>query len=386
MRARKVVWMGDAKWMRLALALAEAALGQTSPNPVVGAVVVKDGEAVGMGAHLRAGEPHAEVHALRMAGEKAAGAVLYVTLEPCNHYGKTPPCTEQIIAAGIRKVVAACVDPNPLVQGSGIARLREAGIEVVTGVCEEEARHLNRYFFKWSATGRPYVTVKTAATLDGKLAASTGDSRWVTGEESRRRVHRLRRQHDAIMVGINTVLHDDPQLTIRWGEERGRPPLRVVVDSRLRLPLDCRLARDGEAPTLVYTTGAAPLEKVETLRRLGVDVIVLGGETGVVGAAGRVDLAEVMGDLGRRGVTSVLVEGGGTLNFSLLARRLVDEVVAFIAPKIVGGAAAPTAFDGGGFARMADAIALADIRVEQVGDDVCLTGRPVYHEAHGGGT
>lgn len=392
---RKVVRMRDAEWMNLALELAKAALGQTSPNPVVGAVVVRDGEVVGLGAHLRAGEPHAEVHALNMAGEKAAGAVLYVTLEPCNHYGKTPPCTEQIIAAGIRKVVVACADSHPLVQGAGIARLKQAGIEVVTGVCEAEARHLNRYFFKWAATGRPFVTVKTAATLDGKLAAYTGDSRWITGEESRRRVHRLRRQHDAVMVGINTVLRDDPQLTVRWDEEKGRPPVRVVIDSRLRLPLDCRLVRDGQAPTLVYTTAQAPGEKQEALRRHGVDVVVVpvassapSGETGAgeqrdgrpsaADAAQWVDVAAVMDDLGRRGVTSVLVEGGGTLNFSLLAQQLVDEVVAFIAPKLVGGARAPTPFDGPGFPLMAGAVPLANVRVELVGEDVCLTGAPVY--------
>lgn len=386
--------MDDVRWMRLALELAEAALGQTSPNPVVGAVVVKDGEVVGLGAHMRAGEPHAEVHALKMAGERAVGATLYVTLEPCNHYGKTPPCTEQIIAAGIHKVVVACTDSHPLVQGAGIARLKEAGIEVMTGVCEAEARHLNRYFFKRAATGRPFVTVKTAATLDGKLAAHTGDSRWVTGEAARRRVHRLRRQHDAIMVGINTVLHDDPELTVRWGEEKARPPLRVVIDSRLRLPMDCKLVRDGKAPTLVYTTVRAPLERREALRRNGVEVVVLPGETAGRPAPGqasegdavqaqRVDLAAALDDLGRRGVLSVLVEGGGTLNFSLLEERLVDEVVAFIAPKIVGGAAAPTAFGGSGFPRMAEAVPLTDVRVEQVGDDLCLTGRPVYRSCVG---
>lgn len=366
--------MRDARWMRVALELAKAALGQTSPNPAVGAVVVRDGEVVGLGTHLRAGEPHAEVHALRMAGEKARGAVLYVTLEPCSHYGKTPPCTEQIIAAGIRKVVIACTDPNPRVQGTGIARLKQAGLEVVTGVCEAETRHLNRYFFKWVATGRPFVTVKTAATLDGKLAAYTGDSRWVTGEEARRQVHRLRRQHDAVMVGIHTVLHDDPQLTVRWDEGKSRPPLRVVLDSRLRLPLEARLVQDREAPTIVYTTAQAPPAKQEALRRCGVEVVV------VPVHEGHVDGAAVLDDLGRRGVTAVLVEGGGTLNFSLLARQLVDEVVMFIAPKLIGGAGAPTPFDGTGFPRMGDAIPLAHVQVEQVGEDLCITGTPMYKE------
>lgn len=373
--------MQDAEWMKLALQLAAAALGQTSPNPVVGAVVVRDGELVGMGAHLRAGEPHAEVHALRMAGEKAAGAVLYVTLEPCNHHGKTPPCTEQIIAAGIRKVVVGCRDPHPLVQGSGIARLRSAGLEVVVGVCEEEARRLNRFFFKWAETGRPFVTVKTAATLDGKLAAYTGDSRWVTGEAARRQVHRMRREHDAVMVGINTVLQDDPQLTVRLGQGN-KQPLRVVVDSQLRLPLDCRLVRDGEAPTLIFTTAGSPEEKRARLQELGVEVAVVPAAPSPDGKSGepamRVDLAAAMRELGKRGVTSVLAEGGGTLNFALLERRLVDQVVAFIAPKLIGGRQAPTPFDGTGWPEMAAAVRLVDVRMEQVGEDYCLIGTPVY--------
>ncbi len=376
--------MRDAEWMRLALQLAAAALGQTSPNPVVGAVVVRDGELVGMGAHLRAGEPHAEVHALRMAGEKAAGAVLYVTLEPCNHYGKTPPCTEQIIAAGIRKVVVACRDPHPLVQGSGIERLESAGLEVVVGVCEEEARRLNRFFFKWAETGQPFVTVKTAATLDGKLAAHTGDSRWVTGEAARRQVHRMRKEHDAVMVGVNTVLQDDPRLTVRLGHGN-RQPLRVVVDSLLRVPLDCRLVRDGEAPTLIFTTDGSPEEKRAQLRERGVEVVVVpavsssvapGSEVGKAGI--RVDLGAVMKELGRRGVTSVLVEGGGTLNFALLERHLVDQVVAFVAPKLIGGRGAPTPFDGPGWPAMADAVHLVDVHMEQVGEDFCLIGTPSY--------
>jgi diaminohydroxyphosphoribosylaminopyrimidine deaminase/5-amino-6-(5-phosphoribosylamino)uracil reductase len=373
--------MQDAEWMRFALQLAAAALGQTSPNPVVGAVVVRDGELVGMGAHLRAGEPHAEVHALRMAGEKAAGAVLYVTLEPCNHYGKTPPCTEQIIAAGIRKVVVACRDPNPLVQGSGIARLKSAGLGVVVGVCEEEARRLNRFFFKWAETGRPFVTVKTAATLDGKLAAYTGDSRWVTGEAARRQVHRMRREHDAVMVGINTVLQDDPQLTVRF-DQGNKQPLRVVVDSQLRLPLDCRLVRDGQAPTLIFTTAGSPEEKRARLQELGVEVAVVPAVPSPDGKSGepsmRVDLAAAMKELGKRGVTSVLAEGGGTLNFALLERRLVDQVVAFIAPKLIGGRQAPTPFDGTGWPEMAAAVRLMDVRMEQVGEDFCLIGTPVY--------
>lgn len=360
----------DNEWMGLALRLAEATLGQTSPNPAVGAVVVHQGQVLGIGAHLRAGEAHAEVHALDMAGDRARGATLYVTLEPCSHHGRTPPCTERILASGVTKVVVATSDPNPRVAGRGIRQLREAGLEVVTGVREAEAARLNRFFFKWVRSGLPYVTVKTASTLDGKIATATGDSRWVTGEAARERVHLMRHQHDAILVGSGTALADDPQLTTRL-PGGGRNPLRIIADSRLRLPLSARVFRDGQAPTLVLTTPLAPTAKVRELEQIGVEVWVLES------ADGRVPLREALRRLASRGVVSVLAEGGGQLNFSLLQERLVDEVVAFIAPKIIGGAG-PTSYQGSGWEKMADALHLREVQVEQIGEDWCLRGVPEY--------
>ena len=244
------------QWMRFALRLAETGRGQTSPNPMVGAVVVKEGNLLGFGAHLRAGTPHAEVHALNMAGPEAKGATLYVTLEPCNHYGRTPPCTERIIGEGIRRVVVAMEDPEPFVSGRGIERLRQAGIEVVTGVLEDEARRLNEAYVHHRLHGRPFVTLKTAATLDGKIATRTGDSRWVTGEEARRHVHRLRREHDAVLVAIGTVLADRPRLTVRL-PEGGRNPLRVVLDSRPAHPAGHAGDRRVGSPHLGFLHRAA---------------------------------------------------------------------------------------------------------------------------------
>lgn len=366
------------EWMRFALRLAGAARGQTAPNPMVGAVVVKEGRLLGFGAHLRAGTPHAEVHALNMAGPEAKGATLYVTLEPCNHHGRTPPCTERIIAEGIRCVVVGMADPEPLVSGKGIERLRQAGIEVITGVLEDEAGKLNEAYVHHRLHGRPFVTMKTAATLDGKIATRTGDSRWVTGAEARRYVHRLRREHDAVMVAIGTVLADRPRLTVRL-PEGGRNPLRVVVDSRLRIPLDTPVTDVSEAPTWVFCTEQRDRDKERRLRELGVEVIV-------AGEGPRVDLREVFDTLGERGILSVLAEGGGELNAALLEGRWVQKTVAFIAPKWAGGCDAPSAVGGDGVERMADAIALRDVTVERFGEDVCITGYPVYPEKRGAET
>ncbi len=376
----KLSLKGDAinlheQWMRFALRLAETGRGQTSPNPMVGAVVVKEGNLLGFGAHLRAGTPHAEVHALNMAGPEAKGATLYVTLEPCNHYGRTPPCTERIIGEGIRRVVVAMEDPEPFVSGRGIERLRQAGIEVVTGVLEDEARRLNEAYVHHRLHGRPFVTLKTAATLDGKIATRTGDSRWVTGEEARRHVHRLRREHDAVLVAIGTVLADRPRLTVRL-PEGGRNPLRVVLDSRLRIPLDTPVTDVSEAPTWVFCTERRDRDKEKRLRERGVEVIV-------AGEGPRVDLGAVFDVLGKRGILSVLAEGGGELNAALLEGRWVQKAVAFVAPKWAGGRDAPSAVGGVGVGKMADAIALRDVSGERFGEDVCITGYPVYPEDRG---
>jgi diaminohydroxyphosphoribosylaminopyrimidine deaminase/5-amino-6-(5-phosphoribosylamino)uracil reductase len=322
----------DVQYMRQALDLARAGVGYVSPNPLVGCVIVNAGEVVGQGYHQRFGGPHAEVHALQDAGPGARGAVLYVNLEPCSHTGKTPPCAEAVIQAGVSRVVAALHDPNPLVAGRGLARLAEAGIAVTVGVCEAEATQLNEAFLKYIRTRRPFVTLKSAITLDGKIATRTGASQWITGEPARLEGHRLRHAADAILVGIGTVLQDDPQLTTRLPDRQGVNPLRVIVDSTLRLPLQAQVTNVADdRQTLVVTTERAALAQREYLHTRGVEVICLPAYDD-----GRVDLEAVLCHLGERSVASVLVEGGATLSATLLRRRLVDKLVCFIAPKIIG--------------------------------------------------
>lgn len=359
----------DEDYMRRALELAALATGRTSPNPMVGAVIVNNGEVVGEGYHLRAGTPHAEIHALRQAGDRARGATLYVNLEPCSHYGRTPPCAEAVAAAGIRKVVLACQDPNPLVQGRGIAMLQQAGIEVETGLLQQEARRLNEVFWKYITTGRPFVVVKTAMTMDGKIAARSGDSRWVTGAQARQMVHHFRDTYDAIMVGIGTVLADDPQLNTRLGEGIGRDPVRVIIDGYLSIPLDSRIAAtSSHQRTIIFTSHSAHQEKIPALERAGIEVMVMDG------FPDDLDMASVMDLLGERHISSVLVEGGGTLNGTLFENGLVDKVYWFVAPKIIGGREAPTPVEGVGIDRMADAVRLHDIRIDHFGDDILITG------------
>lgn len=361
--------MDDTYYMRRALGLASKGLGWTSPNPAVGAVVVSNGKIVGEGYHHRAGEPHAEVHALRQAGEQARGATLYVTLEPCNHYGRTPPCTEAILAAGIRRVVAATADANPVVRGRGLLQLARAGLEVQVGVGRQEARELNEAFAKYITTGRPWVSLKAAMSLDGKVATRAGDSRWITGPSARRLVHQLRHRHDAVLVGIGTVLADDPRLTVRLGE--GRDPVRLVLDSSLRLPLQARLINQtSTAPTWVITTPRHDAERRRLLEAKGVEVIV------VPGKGPRVDLATMLDLLGKRGITSILVEGGPTVNAAFLDAKLVDRMYVFLAAKIIGGCEAPGPVGGEGPERVAGAQRLTRVRVEQVGEDWLISGYP----------
>ena len=357
----------DEIFMREALRIARNAEGRTSPNPLVGAVIVRDGIIVAEGWHRKAGTPHAEVHALRMAGDLAKGATLYVTLEPCAHVGRTGPCAVAVRDAGIRRVVVAMSDPNPLVAGKGLQILRDAGIEVTVGVCETEARWLNEVFLHWITTGRPFVVLKTAMTLDGKIATASGASKWITGEAARLRVHELRDRYDAILAGIGTALADDPSLTTRLPDRKGKNPVRIIVDSQARLPLTSQVVTDGKAQTIVAVTEAAPQERTMALRAHGVDVLVCG-------SGPHVDLARLMIELGKREITSVFVEGGGTVNFALLAAGLVDKVHAFVAPKIVGGRTAKTPVEGEGFAELASCVRLTQLTVENVGDDVLLTG------------
>ena len=355
-------------YMDRALALARRAAGSASPNPAVGAVAVRDGEVVGEGWTQPAGSAHAEVMALARAGAKAAGAVLYTTLEPCNHAGRTPPCTQAIIDAGIAEVHSATMDPNPLVNGGGLARLAEAGITTQVGEGEDAARRLMEAYFKHITTGLPFVTAKFAMSLDGKIATRTGDSRWITGEEARRYVHELRAASDAVMAGINTVLADDPQLTARDGDGKplSRQPLRVIVDSKGRICPDARLLSEPGA-TLVVTAGIDG-DTERRLSRTGAQVQSLPARDGSV------DLPELLRALGGREITSVLVEGGGTLLGSLFDGRMVDKVVAFIAPTILGGAEAPTPVAGVGIGRMAEARRLSCVEVRQFGPDTAVIG------------
>ena len=358
----------DESYMREALRIAEYARGRTAPNPLVGAVIVRDGTIVASGWHRAAGEPHAEIHALRMAGELARGATLYVTLEPCAHHGRTGPCAEAVIAAGLARVVIALSDPNPLVAGRGIHLLTAAGIEVTTGVCEDEARRQNEIFLKWVTTKRPFVTLKTAMTLDGKIASHTGASQWITGAAARARVHAYRNEYDAILVGIGTVLADDPSLTTRLEHGTGKNPLRIVLDSEARTPLDAKLVADGAAPTIIVVSERADHRRVNLLRACGAEVVTLGAQ--------RVDIAALLDYLGARDITSLFVEGGAAVNWSLLAGGSVDKVHAFIAPMLMGGETAKTPIGGTGFDSPQTALRLRDVTVEQLGADILVTGYP----------
>ncbi|MCP4713785.1 MAG: bifunctional diaminohydroxyphosphoribosylaminopyrimidine deaminase/5-amino-6-(5-phosphoribosylamino)uracil reductase RibD [Deltaproteobacteria bacterium] len=366
------------KWMRAALRLARKGAGKVSPNPMVGALLVKKGIVVGKGYHRAFGGPHAEVHVLAQAGIAARGAELYVTLEPCSHHGKTPPCAEAVIRAGVTRVYVGMVDPNPLVGGQGIALLRQAGITVEVGICEDACRRLNEAFITYVGTGKPFVVLKAAMTLDGKIATYTGNSRWITCEQSRRMVHRLRAELDAVMVGSGTVLSDDPQLTVRLRSAAARNPVRVIVDSALRTPLTSRLVSDGAARTLIFT---APEKsdgaKARRIREAGAEVVA------VPLKRGRVDLGNVLRCLGKQQIASVLLEGGATLNAAALEAGLVDKAMLFYAPKIVGGAKAPGMVGGSGRAKMDDCIVLRDMAVKKSGTDILVEGyvRPPGNKA-----
>ncbi len=363
--------------MHEALGLARRGAGTTSPNPMVGAVVVAGDAVVGRGYHPRPGEPHAEVFALRDAGAHAHGATLYVTLEPCAHWGRTPPCTEAIIEAGIRRVVAAMLDPDRQVSGRGLHRLAEAGVATRVGVAERDALDLNEAYVKHRTVGLPWVTAKWAMTLDGRIATRSGDSRWISSEASRALAHELRAASDAILVGIGTVLQDDPALTVR-GVAGARSPRRVILDSTLRVPLDARaLARDG-TPVLVATTERADASARHALQAAGVEVLT------VRATDGRVDLPELLGDLARRGVMSLLVEGGSAVLGGFADAGLIDKVVAFVGPAIVGGPA-PSPVGGRGVDLLAHAWRLGRIGVRQIGDDAVIEGYILRPGGSGGG-
>jgi diaminohydroxyphosphoribosylaminopyrimidine deaminase/5-amino-6-(5-phosphoribosylamino)uracil reductase len=350
--------------MRRALELAARGLGCVSPNPMVGALVVREGVVVGEGWHERAGGPHAEVNALASAGERARGATLYCTLEPCDHAGRTPPCTRAVIDAGIARVIAAATDPNPAVDGRGFARLRLAGVEVDTGILREEASRMNHAFERHVVTGLPFVTLKVAVSLDGKTAARDGSSKWVTGDAARADVQRLRSAADAILVGAGTVVADDPSLTVRDPGYRGEAPLRVIVDGSGRVP-PTALVFDGVAPLLIATTERAATSRLSAWGDAGADVVVFDADV-----TNGVSLPALMEHLGKRDVQGVLVEGGATIAWSLVRDGLVDRVIAYLAPKLVGGVDAPGALSGEGFPSIGTALELSIHSVERVGEDV----------------
>lgn len=355
--------------MNRALTLAELATGRTSPNPLVGAVVVKDGKIIAEGYHKKAGEPHAEIHALDTAGEKAQGSTLYVTLEPCCHWGRTPPCTDAIIKSGIVHVYVAHLDPNPKVAGKGIQELEKSGIKTTVGVCAEAAETLNEVYIKHISTGYPFVILKAGMSLDGKIATSTGESQWITSESSREKAHEIRDQVDAIIVGIGTVLSDDPALTTRLSGKTGKDPIRIVLDSQARTPLSARVFNpESLAEVIIAVTTQAPKEKIAQLKKRDAEVIVISDKDG------QVCFKTLMQTLGARGITSVLVEGGGKVNASALESGVVDKVMCFIAPKFIGGRQAPGIIDGNGIKRLIDAPELQRLSVTQLDNDLLIQG------------
>jgi diaminohydroxyphosphoribosylaminopyrimidine deaminase/5-amino-6-(5-phosphoribosylamino)uracil reductase len=356
--------------MAEALRLAEKGIGLTSPNPAVGAVVVKNGRVIGRGWHKKAGEAHAEVEALDTAGEGATGADLYCTLEPCNHRGRTGPCTERIIKSGIKRVFFGSPDPNPAVRGGGASRLKRAGVATSGGLLARECDTLNRAFFKWSVTGLPWVMLKAATTMDGKIASRSGDSRWISSEESRVTAHRLRFESDAVMVGAGTVLHDNPSLTVRTPGLAGKKkPLRVVLDWCLEVGPGARMYRDGQGPVLVVTSRESPAGKAAELKSRGVEVLRLPA------ACGKADLKKLLLELGRRNVLSLLVEGGSQVHGAFADSRLYDEVHLFMAPMIMGGAGARPFVAGDGVSTVKSAQRLAMHSIEMSGGDIYVVAR-----------
>jgi len=352
--------------MRRVLSLARKGEGRTSPNPMVGAILVKNRRIIGQGYHAKAGEPHAEIVALEQAGAKARDATLYLNLEPCTHYGRTPPCAPRVIGCGVKRVVVGMKDPNPLVQGKGIAILRKAGVEVEVGVLEKECRDLNEEFCKYIVMKLPFVIIKAAATLDGKIATRTGDSKWISCERSRQQVHRLRNRVDGIVVGIGTILKDNPLLTSRV--RGGRDPLRIVLDSRLRVPENAKIMENSPSKVIIATTRAAPLEKVKRLQERGIRVLILRSKEQ------KVDLRSFLVRLGEMGITSLMVEGGSGVNGSFLDEGLVDKLILFVAPRLIGDARAPGIFGGKGVSRIEGARPLKDVEVTRIGGDILIEG------------
>lgn len=360
---------GDLAWMEMAYGLAEAARGRTSPNPLVGAVIVRDGAVVGHGYHEEAGKPHAEIMALDMAGPRARGATLYLTLEPCVHWGRTPPCVDRVIAAGLARVVVSAVDPNPLVDTRGIRRLEQAGLDVSVGLLADRNAALNEAYVKFIVRGTPFVTLKAALTLDGKIACSSGEARWISSAGTRDYVHLLRGEQDALMIGVNTLVADDPRLTVRHPLWPAKRLLRAVLDSRLRFPPDARILSTLDRGRIAVFCGReAPGDKAGALEDLGVEVLrPPGGATAWA-------LEAVLAELGRREIASLLVEGGGRVFTSFVEAGLADKAVLTFAPRLVGGAGAPGFLGGRGADRIAGAPALERARAFTIEDDIIVEG------------
>lgn len=357
----------DEFYMKRALELAVKGIGMVNPNPMVGAVIVKDNKVIGEGFHEKYGHAHAERNAVKNAVEDIEGATVYVTLEPCAHYGKTPPCVDLLIEKKVRKVVIGMLDPNPLVAGKSIKKLKENNIEVKVGVKEKECRKLNEVFIKYITTKKPFVIMKAGISIDGKIATSSGESKWITSERSRLHSHELRNRMSGIMVGINTVLSDDPSLTYR-GEHKGKDPLRIIIDSTLKVPFESKVIKYNNNNTIVACVENTDLIKKEKLEKMGVKIIETKSKKG------KVDLQEVVEKLGKEKIDSILLEGGGTLNFSALKEGIVDKVRFYIAPKIIGGENSKNSVSGQGFYNLDDCVNLKDMSYEQIGNEIVVEG------------
>ena len=361
--------MVELKYMKRALELAKNGIGYTNPNPLVGSVIVKDGKIIGEGCHEKYGGAHAEINAFKNASQDVGGDQMYVTLEPCSHYGKTPPCAQAIVKKGIKKVIVAMEDPNPEVSGKGIQILRDHGIEVVTNVMKEESTVLNEIFIKYITTQLPFGILKTAMTLDGKIATRTGDSKWITGESSRAYVHQLRHRVAGIMVGIGTIIQDNPFLNTRLKEGGGSDPVRIIADTYARTPLDANILNNiSKADTIIATTELADREKLKKIEDKGAKIIITPLEKQGV------DLRYLMKKLGEKKIDSVLIEGGSTINYAALEAQIVDKVYAFIAPKLIGGSTAKTPIGGAGRSFMREAISLKGVRWKSFGEDMMAEG------------
>lgn len=356
--------MNDKQYMSLALEIAKKGVGQVNPNPLVGCVIVKNDKIIGRGYHEKYGGLHAERNALTSCTQSVKGATMYVTLEPCCHYGKTPPCTEAIIESSISKVIIGTLDPNEKVQGKGVDILRNSGVEVVVGVLKDECKRLNEVFFHFIQTKIPHVVMKYAMTMDGKIATATGQSKWITGEMARENVHKDRNRYSAIMVGVGTVLNDNPLLTCRI--QNGRNPVRIICDTNLRIPFDCNIVSTSKKIQTIIATSEEDTQKHKPFLDAGCEIIV------VSKTDGHINLKEFMKKLGERGIDSVLIEGGSTLNFSVLSSGIINKVQTYIAPKLFGGNTAKTPVGGNGFSEISNAVKLKNTIVSQFGEDILI--------------